>query len=216
MKKLGLGLSLLLSCIALAQFVGYISDMGSHARHSHLAPMKQLWVKEVPPIRLDQFRLMDTKAHPFYPKDLQGRWHILLFGYTACPDVCPTTLRVLTQVLEVLAQAGNLPVPQALFISIDPERDTPSHLSRYLDKIHNKIIGLLGSEAELKHLLHTLRSDFKIEKHDGKVTVNHPTPLFLVNPQGECIGMFTHPQDAAKLKEALQAVLQEYAIPAEI
>jgi len=215
MKKRGLGLSIFLLCIALVQYFGFRSDQASDHRHNYLAPMKQSWLKEAQPIPLDAFELVDTQGGPFRPADLKGRWHIVLFGYTHCPDVCPTTLRILAQALDALKQAGQSPVPRALFISVDPERDNLSRLSAYLAEIHKEIVGLTGTESGLRHLLHTLKSDFKIETLQGEISVNHPTPLFLIDPLGRYIGLFTHPQQSVKLKEDIHRALEENPVPTD-
>lgn len=137
----------------------------------------------------------------------QGQHTALFFGFTHCPDICPTTLLDITQMKDSLAnQAETL---QIVFVTLDPERDTPELLRRYLDYFGTGIIGLTGSEPDVMKMA----SDWgiyheKIMNEDGSYTLDHTATLFLLNPQGRLAGTITYQESSdiafAKLQNFLK------------
>jgi protein SCO1/2 len=208
MKKTWIGLSLFLSVVALAEFAWFQVDARHQPAHSQFASMTASWVKAPHPVPLPAFQLVANHDRPFRRQDLLGRWHLLVFGYTSCPDVCPTTLSILSRTVKNMRQQGLMPIPQVIFISVDPDRDTPAHLADYVTYFNKDFIALTGTPAELKGLLHALGSDYQIDRHEGRVTVNHPTSLFLIDPQGELTGLFSHPTLPSRLGAEIKVALQ--------
>lgn len=208
MKKIWIGLSMLLTVVAVAEFAWVKVDTRRQHAGSHFASMTASWVREPQPVSLPEFQLVGNHDRPFHLQDLRGQWHLLVFGYTSCPDVCPTTLSILSRTVKNMHKKGLTPVPKVVFISVDPDRDTPAHLADYVTYFHKDFIGLTGTSAELKSLIHSLGSDYQIEKHGGTVTVNHPTSLFLVNPEGQLTGLFSHPTLPSKLGAEIKVALQ--------
>ena len=130
------------------------------------------------------FALMDQHGQTHSLKDLAGRVVVVFFGYTQCPDVCPTTLQELLEVRRLLGADGEK--LQAVFITLDPERDTPELLKAYMANFDPSFIALRPTPEQLQPLL----KDFKIyaKKVDGKsatsYTMDHSAQSYLYDPQG--------------------------------
>ncbi|MBI5786532.1 MAG: SCO family protein [Rhodocyclales bacterium] len=132
--------------------------------------------------------------------DLLGRWTLLNFGYTFCPDICPTTLATLKEVKAQLATRGAAP-PQVVFVSIDPARDTPARLAEFTGFFDPAFIGATGGDAELaalvKHLgVHYQRHD---EQDKKLYVVDHSAVVYLIDPQGRLKAIFSWPHDPAAM-----------------
>ena len=94
------------------------------------------------PMELVAFDLVDHTGNPFQYKDLKEEWSLIFFGYSKCPDVCPTTVFKLTEIYKILAQDKAVKQPQVIFVSIDPDRDKPETLKEYLTAFNPEFIGL--------------------------------------------------------------------------
>lgn len=136
----------------------------------------------------------------FTNEDLAGRWTFLFFGYTQCPDICPTALALMAQVKAGIAQ-GRGPAPQVAFVSVDPRRDTPDLLAQYVPHFDPSFFGAVGDDASLaalvKHLgVYYVRHDKGGEKH---YAVDHTAAIYLIDRKGRLLAVFSAPQDAAKM-----------------
>ncbi|MBZ9937209.1 SCO family protein [Mesorhizobium sp. BR1-1-16] len=135
--------------------------------------------------------------------DLKGKPFGVFFGFTHCPEVCPTTLTEMTQSLKELGpEADNL---KLLFISVDPTRDTPEFLSLYLQSFDPRIVGLTGTEAEIAAVGKEYRAFWeKVPLADGDYTMNHTATIFLMDAKGRFTGTIAYGEDVktrvAKLK----------------
>jgi len=151
-----------------------------------------------------KFSLIDDTGKPFTDADLQGKWHLVFFGYTHCPDVCPTALNDLSLALDRLgAKKGEVGI---VFISIDPERDTPAVLKSYVESFGGPIVGLTGTPEEVKQAA----QDYKVyyAKHptaDGGYDMDHSALIYVMDPQGRFTATFT-PDDT---EETIVARLQK-------
>ncbi|MBI4997584.1 MAG: SCO family protein [Rhodocyclales bacterium] len=132
--------------------------------------------------------------------DLLGHWTLLSFGYTFCPDICPTTLATLNEVKAQLAARGT-PVPQVMFVSVDPARDTPQRLAEYVRFFDPAFIGATGSDAELAGLVKHLGVHY--QRHEGPdrqhYVVDHSAVVYLIDPQARLKAVFTWPHDPATM-----------------
>jgi protein SCO1/2 len=132
--------------------------------------------------------------------DLLGHWTLLSFGYTFCPDICPTTLATLKDVKARLAARGAL-APQVVFISVDPARDTPEQLASFTRFFDPTFIGATGSDAELSALAKHLGVQY--QRHDGEdkrhYTVDHSAVVYLIDPEGRLKATFSWPHDPATM-----------------
>ncbi|MCH7505816.1 MAG: SCO family protein [Proteobacteria bacterium] len=159
------------------------------------------------------FRLTDHHSQPFSLTDLRGKWSLIFFGFVNCPDVCPGTLFELQKVNETLQQALQAATdqPQILFISVDPERDTPAKLEQYLSYFDPGFIGITGDQLQLMPLTLQLGIAYRIEEHDPgtpQYDVAHSASILLTDPEGRLYGVFPAPHDAEKISADLLAVIE--------
>lgn len=135
------------------------------------------------------FELIDTNRQKFTQENLKGRWSIVYFGFTHCPDICPEELDQLGEWLDLL-KAKNYPPLQPVFITCDPSRDTPEVIENYLKEFHEGIIGLTGTHEQVKHVCKKYRVYFSTPKDVPKgedYLVDHSIFFYLMDPQGEFV-----------------------------
>ncbi|MCP9340224.1 SCO family protein [Stutzerimonas xanthomarina] len=140
-------------------------------------------------------------------KALEGRWNLLFFGYTFCPDICPATLAEVRQLRGQLPEEARQRM-QPILVSVDPERDTPEQLKKYLDFFGAGFIGLTGSLDDIQTLANAAGVPFipgDTTKED--YTVDHGGNLALIGPDGRLRGFIRAPMRTEKLAEQLPAVL---------
>ena len=156
-----------------------------------------LWPSPQP---LGAFTLRDHHGRAFTRERLEGAWTFMFFGYTHCPDICPTTLAMLRGVEH------DLPAPasarrQYVLASVDPARDTVEHLAGYVSSFGPAFLGVTGSDGELSKLARQVGAAyFRGEpKHDGSYFVEHTAPILLIDPRGRLVALFGMPHDAAAI-----------------
>ena len=152
--------------------------------------------------------LTDHTGKPRALTDFKGKVVALFFGYTHCPDVCPTTLSEVAQVRDDLGSDAESVQP--IFISIDPERDKRLVLAGYTKAFHPAILGLAGSEEETKSAAASFKIFYEREADtsspDG-YTMAHSPGLYLISPDGEWLRQFTYGTSAAEILSDLQSRL---------
>ncbi len=158
------------------------------------------------------FALVDQDGNAFTLDDLRGKWSLLFFGFTHCPDVCPSTLYDLQLVHKGVRQdSGNGPPShQVLFVSVDPERDTPEKLGEYVSYFDPDFIGVTGSQQQLAPLTRQLGIAYRIEEHEAgsaQYGVDHSASILVTDPEGRLHGVFPAPHDAGTIVEDLSTVL---------
>lgn len=158
------------------------------------------------PRALPEFQLVRSNSKPLTRADWYGRWNIVFFGYTHCPDVCPTTLATFKQVWKLL-DANVREHVRFDFISVDPERDTPELLARYVEFFNPEFIAATGGDAELTRLTRALGLVYaRGEPKDGTYEVDHSASAVLIDPHGNQVGVLRPPFDAAKIASDLTAL----------
>ena len=158
------------------------------------------------PGELTSFDLVDTRGTAVTPVQLRGHPTLVFFGFTYCPDVCPTTLALLAGVQKQLAadDQGLAGIKVAL-ISVDPERDTPEQLGRYISAFGGDLIGLTGSTPEIVKAQRSFGvASARVELAGGGYTMDHSATVFLLDSQARKIAVFTPPLRAAALARDLQ------------
>lgn len=145
------------------------------------------------------FQLEDQNGKPFSDRDMKGRPFLVFFGYTHCPDVCPTTLFEMSEVLKALGKDADR--TGALFITVDPERDTPAQLKDYLSNFDPHLRGLTGDPAAVTVTLKAYRVyAAKVPLKDGDYTMDHTAAVYLMDKDGHFVAPFNlkqTPQAAA-------------------
>lgn len=151
------------------------------------------------------FHLVDQNGKPFTDANLQGKWHLVFFGYTHCPDVCPTTLNELSLALDKLGKEKRSEV-DVVFITVDPERDTPAVLKSYVQSFDAPIIALSGSADQIKQAAQDYHVYYaKHPRSDGGYDMDHSAVVYVMDPKGRFTATIT-PDEAAK---AIEAKLQK-------
>jgi protein SCO1/2 len=154
------------------------------------------------------FTLTDHTGKRVSDTDFRGRNMLLFFGFTYCPDVCPTALQVMAGVMDKLgAKADRI---QPIFISVDPERDTPEQMAQYVASFHPKLIGLTGTKEEIEKVMKEYRVYAqKVEdaKSTAGYTMNHSTIIYLMGPDGQYRTHFTHATSVDAMYERLSKLL---------
>lgn len=150
-------------------------------------------------VAFDLVRHDETK---FDNAALKGRWTFLVFGYTSCPDFCPTTLVAFQALHEHLAKtADGVREVQFAMVSVDPERDTTKLLAAYVTQFNPAFVGVTGSAAQVARLADSVGVEY--HKHPpaagGYYLVDHSTSVLLVNPEGKVRGVFAPPHEAKDL-----------------
>lgn len=158
-----------------------------------------------PAAPLPEFGLTDHQGQPFERARLKGKWTFLFFGYTHCPDICPTTMVVLRDVQK--QAGGNERGVQYVFVSVDPDRDNPATLKRYVPYFHPEFIGATGGRGELMRLTRALGAYFERgEARNGSYEVHHSAAIFLIDPEMRLRALFAGPHDSATLVRGLQSL----------
>jgi protein SCO1/2 len=161
---------------------------------------------------LPDFALVDQAGMPFDKGRLQGRWNVLFFGFTSCPDICPTTLTTLGSVEKSLQDLPAIDRPQVIFVSVDPQRDTPERVDAYVKFFSPTIKGITGTPEAIASFADALHVPYAITPlPDGTYTVDHSSALFLVDPDGALRAVFSAPHDAAKLAADFRQVVSRVA-----
>lgn len=159
------------------------------------------------PRPLVDFMLARVGGRSFGPSDFEGRWTFVFFGYTHCPDVCPLTLAVLAQVWALLEKEPSaLQQAQALFVSVDPGRDTPESLADYVAYFDRRFVGVTGSAKQVDALSRQVGALYSIhakpaEGVQDSYLVTHNSTIFLVDPQGRLFGRFPPPHAPLEVVE---------------
>ncbi|MEL6947679.1 MAG: SCO family protein [Pseudomonadota bacterium] len=152
------------------------------------------------------FEAQDTKGNPFTQQAMMGRPHIVFFGFTHCPDVCPTTLYETTQWLEKLGEDGKK--IDAYFVTVDPKRDTAKVMDDYLTPFQPGIKGITGTEEQIAALSKLWRVYAeKVPLEDDDYTMNHTATTYLMNADGAFFGTIAYGENADSAVQKLKRLL---------
>jgi protein SCO1 len=146
------------------------------------------------------YRLINQDGKPVSDRDFRGRYQLIYFGYTFCPDVCPTTLALIAAALEKMGPDAMRIAP--IFITVDPDRDTPSVLKKYLAAFDPRFIGLTGGQDELSKV----EKEYKVYAQKeplkgGTYAVDHSSVIYLMGPEGKLVTFYNEvltPEQLAK------------------
>jgi protein SCO1/2 len=152
------------------------------------------------------FHLVDQNGKPFTEADLKGKWRLVFFGYTHCPDACPTTLNELSLALDRLGDKRDR--VGIVLITVDPERDTPEVLKSYVASFDAPITALSGTQAEVAEAAKAYRVYYaKRPTGDGNYDMDHSAVIYVMDPQGRFTATFTPDTSADAVAERLEKLL---------
>ena len=147
------------------------------------------------------FTLTGQNGRPVSDRDFAGRYRLVYFGFTHCPDVCPTDLQQIGQAMRQLEKSdpGLAQKVQPIFITVDPERDTPSVMKDYAAAFHPRLIGLTGTPQQIADVTKSFAIFSAKEGTGPDYNVNHTRIAYLLGPQGEPIAILPHDEGAAAI-----------------
>lgn len=146
------------------------------------------------PNRLADFELLDQRGQTVTPATFAGQWDLVFFGFTNCPDVCPATLQILAAARSKLQESGIKTLPRIVLISVDPERDTPEAMAKYVDYFGTGNLGVTGDMQQLRALTSSLGIFFEKRPGDGdNYNVDHSAAVLVIDPQARFHALFSSP-----------------------
>lgn len=152
--------------------------------------------------------LVDQDGRPFSEAQLAGRYRLVYFGYTYCPDMCPLGLHTMAEALDRLPPELAQKV-QPIFVSVDPERDTPAVLKDYVTSFHPRLVGLTGTVEQIEATKKAWRvyARKSEEKRGDDYLVDHSTFTYLMGPDGRYLAHFSHGTTPEQMAERIRALL---------
>lgn len=211
-RTLQILLILLAGAVALAVGIGF----GMSQRGAAPAPSLSLdggtWLPE--PRELPAFELIDMDGEPFTPASLQGQWSFLFFGYTYCPDICPLTMALLGSAMdEIRNLEPGADDPDVVFVSVDPDRDTPDALKQYVGYFNPEFTGVTGPMEELTPLtraLGILHRKAEDPRDPDNYLVDHSASILVINPQGRLQAVLSAPHQVETLASDFLRIRQHF------
>ncbi|XP_061845574.1 protein SCO2 homolog, mitochondrial [Colius striatus] len=158
------------------------------------------------------FQLQDHTGRPRSKADFLGRWVLLYFGFTHCPDVCPEELEKLSRAVELLERQPRLPALQPLFITLDPERDDAAALRRFLRGFHPRLLGLTGTADAIASVARQFRvyASAGPRDADGDYIVDHTVLIYLLGPDGLFLDYYGRSKSEAQIAQSVQRHMETY------
>jgi cytochrome oxidase Cu insertion factor (SCO1/SenC/PrrC family) len=153
------------------------------------------------------FALVDHTGTPRTDAEFRGKLLFLYFGFTSCPDVCPTDLRSIGLALDQLGKAGD--GVQPLFVTLDPERDTPQRLAGYVPFFHPRLIGLTGDASSIRQAARAYKVYFaKVPTSEKAYTIDHSGYIYLMDRAGQYLGFFPPGTPPERMAEVIRPLLE--------
>lgn len=160
---------------------------------------------------LPEFELLDHRQRPLTRASLTGKWNLMFFGFTHCPDVCPIALQTLDQVLRSIDDPDVSAALQVYFVSVDPYRDTPERLAEYVTYFNTAFIGATAPLEKLRELTRPLGIAHEIRNRSEAseaYDVDHSGAVVLINPRAEFAGLFGAPLQADAMARDLTRIVE--------
>ena len=162
-----------------------------------------------PPRELGDFELVTSSGSRVIPSDFRGNWNFLFFGFTFCPDICPVTMKMLSNIDSQL-EPDLKNKSMVYLVSVDPDRDTPEQLRTYLDNFNQDFEGLTGGLDQIYTFATRVNVPFTPQSNnpDPYYTVDHTGSIVVINPEGKYAGFFRAPHNEEKIKTAIKDLLK--------
>lgn len=215
----------IVTTIAAAAFIAaavFAAGYAKHTRDLKARVAEQNAVLEAPQARLMEelmwnrtkiggpFTLTDHTGKKRSLADFHGRFTLLYFGFTSCPDVCPTDLYSMSKAIEELGPDGEK--VNLVFVTLDPERDTPEKLSQYISLFHPRLVALTGTPGEIRNAANLYKVYFqkaKLGEGANDYTVDHSAFVYLLNPEGRYLGFYPPNTSPDRIAQIVRQWLQE-------
>jgi protein SCO1/2 len=153
------------------------------------------------------FALVDHTGKPRTDAQFRGKLLLVYFGFTFCPDVCPTDLRSMGLAVDRLGKSGE--AVQPLFVTLDPERDTPKHLAGYVPYFHRRMIGLTGDASSIRQVARAYRVyHAKVPTGDRNYTIDHSGFIYLMDRAGKYLGFFPPGTPAERMADTILPLVE--------
>ncbi len=157
------------------------------------------------------FELTSHLGDQWVADDFKGNYSVVFFGFSNCPDICPTTLLDMQKIDKALKTA-KVQTPNFIFISVDPDRDSPAVLNEYINYFNPEFYALTGDAANILSIASQLGVAYQVAEHekgDLVYDVDHASALFVLNPAGERIGLFSAPHDVNSITADLKTLIEK-------
>ena len=157
-----------------------------------------------PARNIRDFELINTENKPFSQEDFIGNWNLIFFGFSFCPDICPITMSLLAKVQSSLETDEKNKV-DFFMVTVDPARDSPAALRKYLDNFSKTFIGLTGTLDQIYNFSTQVNAPFSpvLNQEGSHYTVDHSGNIILINPEGKLAGIFKMPHDQKNITVAI-------------
>lgn len=199
-------LLVLAACLAAALAGAYLAR--SWLARSGAAPVTEAAAVYAAPRPLPDFELLAHDGSRFDRARLLGRYTLVFFGFTNCPDLCPTTLAELARAERLLADLPAARRPAVVMVSVDPGRDTPAVLGRYVPHFDPAFVGATGPDAAIAALAAALGAAYqKGAEVDGSYAVDHTAAVFLIDPEARLLAVFPAPHAAGTIAADYRRIL---------
>ena len=201
----------IVSCLAvmLIALSLYVNKMTTKVYLSN-EQLKDLGLYLIEPARdLGSFNLIDSNEKEFLPQDFEGKWNVLFFGFTFCPDICPITMSMLSRIEKGLDNE-DLDKIRIFLVTVDPDRDSPDQLKVYLENFSENFIGLTGGLDQIYNFATRVNAPFSpiSNSKDPHYTVDHTGSIVLIDPNGNYAGFFRAPHNQDKIKKGLLEIIR--------
>lgn len=218
----------ILAAIAIVAFAASAAGAASYAKRVYDLQTRvnaQNVVLEAPQARLMEelmwnrtgiggpFTLTDHTGRKRALKDFRGRFTLLYFGFTNCPDVCPTDLYSMSKAIEELGPDGEK--VNLVFVTLDPERDTPEKLAQYISLFHPRLVALTGTPGEIRNAANLYKVYFqktKLGEGANDYTVDHSAFVYLLDPEGRYLGFYPPNTSPDRIAQIVRQWLQEKSV----
>jgi len=162
---------------------------------------------------LPEFELVNQNGESFKRDNLLGKWHLIFFGYTHCPDICPSSLQTMADMTAAIKDEDVSKALQVIFVSIDPDRDTPEILKNYVEYFNPGFIGATGTVPDLDRLTRSIGISYFLDRDSvdqASYEVAHSAAFILLNPTAQFAGLFSAPHDSLIMARDITKLVERY------
>ncbi|XP_060632324.2 protein SCO2 homolog, mitochondrial [Anolis sagrei] len=201
--------------IAITFLIGSgIVAAGLYVRSEKAEAEKRRRIEELRKLSIGQgdFQLVDHTGRPRSKSDFRGRWVLLYFGFTHCPDICPEELEKMSRAVEILDGEADLPQVQPVFVTVDPERDDVAAVAKYVKEFHPRLLGLTGTAEQVKEAGKAYRVYYSAgpKDQDQDYIVDHTIIIYLLSPDGLFMDYYQRNKSEDKIAESVKKHMQTY------